>query len=271
MSSTIHPTAVIAPGASIGEGCSIGPYCIIGAQVKLGAGVKLHSHVVIDGNTEIGEGTEIYPFASLGSPPQDKKFKGEKTSLIIGKRNIIREHVTMNPGTEGGGSITQVGDDGMFLTASHVAHDCRVGNGVIMSNNATIAGHVTVGNGVIIGGLAAVHQFVRIGDYAFIGGMVPITKDVIPYGIVSSQPHSLAGLNLVGLKRRNASREEIHALRNVYKRLFFGEGTMAERAAALNPNELTNEARLVLDFVLGDTSRSFCTPASNDSEAREAA
>lgn len=271
MTSTIHPTAVIAKGAVLGEGCQIGPYCIIGEHVKLGARVRLHSHVVIDGDTEIGEETEIFPFASIGTRPQDKKFHGEKTKLTIGKRNVIREQVTMNPGTEGGGGITSVGDDGMFLTASHVAHDCKLGNGVILSNNATLAGHVTVGDGVIIGGLAAVHQFVRIGDYAFVGGMCGVNKDVIPFGMVMAEADPLGGLNLIGLKRRNMSREAIAALRQVFKDLFSGEGTLAERAAALNTQDLPSEAKQLLEFVLNDSSRSFCAPAADRATAREVA
>jgi UDP-N-acetylglucosamine acyltransferase len=270
MTSNIHPTAVIAQGAQLGANVSVGPYSVIGPNVILADNVRLHSHVVIDGYTEIGEGTEIFPFASLGSPPQDKKYHGEASRLIIGKRNIIREQVTMNPGTEGGGMLTQVGDDCLFLTASHVAHDCRVGSGVILSNNATLAGHVTVGNGVIIGGLAAVHQFVRIGDFAFIGGMCGINKDVIPFGMVMTEPDTLGGLNLVGLKRRNIERDSIHQLRNLFKDLFFGEGTLAERAVGLSAGDLSAEAKMVLDFVLSDSSRSFCAP-SEKSGIREAA
>lgn len=271
MTALIHPSAVIADGAQIGDGCQIGPYCIIGSHVKLGARVVLHGHVMIDGDTEIGDDTEIFPFASIGTRPQDKKFHGEKTKLVIGKRNIIREQVTMNPGTEGGGGITRVGDDGMFLTASHVAHDCVVGNGVVLSNNATLAGHVTVGNGVIIGGLAAVHQFVRIGDYAFVGGMCGVNKDVIPFGMVMAEAEPLGGLNLIGIKRRNMDRESISALRQLFKELFFGEGTLAERAAALNSKEQPAEAKQVLEFVLSDSSRSFCAPVADRNAAREAA
>lgn len=263
----IHSTAIIADGAKIGANVSVGPYCVLGAHVTLGDNVRLHSHAVIDGHTEIGEGTEIFPFASLGSPPQDKKYHGEASRLVVGRRNVIREQVTMNPGTEGGGMLTQVGDDCLFLTASHVAHDCKVGNGVILSNNATLAGHVTVGDGVIIGGLAAVHQFVRIGDHAFIGGMCGINKDVIPFGMVMYDADSLGGLNLVGLKRRNIDRESIHQLRGLFKDLFFGEGTLAERAAKLNTNAISAEARMLLDFVLSDSSRSFCTPSAMMREA----
>lgn len=271
MTSTIHPTAVIAPGAKLGTNVNVGPYCVIGGDVTLGDSVKLLSHVVIDGLTDIGAGTEIFPFASIGLRPQDKKFKGEQSRLTIGKRNVIREYVTMNPGTEGGGLITTVGDDCLFMASSHVAHDCQVGNQVILANNATLAGHVTVGDGVIIGGLAAVHQFVRIGAYAFIGGMAGVEKDVIPYGMVVGERANLAGLNLVGLKRRNVERDSIHALRHLYKQLFQEtEGTLSDRAAALKAKGLSPEAERMLEFILVDSSRSFCTPAIKN-DMREAA
>lgn len=271
MSQSIHPTAVIAAGATLGADVVIGPYCVVGAQVTLGDGVHLVSHVVVDGHTEIGDGTEIFPFASIGHRPQDKKFKGEDSRLSIGKRNVIREHVTMNPGTEGGGLITRVGDDCLFMASAHVAHDCQVGNQVILANNATLAGHVTVGDGVIIGGLAAVHQFVRIGNYAFVGGMTGITKDLIPYGMVVGDRGALSGLNLVGLRRRQISREEIKQLRELYDRLFTGEGTLAQRAAAVDAASLLPEAKCMLDFVLSDSSRSFCTPAAAKAGQPEAA
>ncbi len=270
MTTTIHPTAIIADGAKLGANVNIGPYCVVGAQVALADSVILHSHVVIDGDTTIGEGTEIFPFASIGHRPQDKKFNGEASKLVIGARNVIREHVTMNPGTEGGGLITTVGNDCLFMASTHVAHDCIVGNNVILANNATLAGHVSVGDFAIIGGLSAVHQFVRIGAYAFIGGMSGVEKDVIPFGTVKGERASLDGLNLVGLKRRNVERERIHALRHVFKELFHGtSGTLAERAEALKANYSQDEAKAVLDFVLTDSSRSFCTPDKND--AREAA
>lgn len=272
MTSGIHPTAIVDPAANIAKNVSIGPYCIVGPQVTLGEGVILYSHAVIDGDTTIGEGTEVFPFASLGHRPQDKKFKGEKSQLVIGKRNVIREHVTMNPGTEGGGMVTRIGDDCLFMASSHVAHDCQIGNQVILANNATLAGHVTVGNGVILGGLSAVHQFVRIGDYAFIGGMAAVEKDVIPYGMVMGERADLAGLNLVGLKRREVPRESIHALRNLYKKLFLEKhGTLNDRAASLAKGKLTAEEQVLLDFIASDSSRSFCTPPNNKSDAREAA
>ncbi len=262
--SDIHATAIIADGAKIGASCSIGPYCVIGANVTLGANVVLHSHVVIDGYTHIGEGTTVFPFASLGSPPQDKKFAGERTTLVIGKNNVIREHVTMNPGTEGGGANTTVGDNNLFMASAHVAHDCQVGSHCILANNATIAGHVTVGDFAIIGGLSAIHQFVRIGTHAFIGGMSAVEKDVIPYGTVKGERASLDGLNLTGLKRRNIERENIHALRHAFKELFqSSEGTLSERAEKLKASYSQPEVRTLIDFVLTDTARAFCTPTKN--------
>lgn len=269
---SIHPTAVIADGAKIGANVSIGAYSVVGPNVTLADGVILYSHVVIDGTTTIGEGTEIFPFASIGHRPQDKKFKGEDSRLEIGKRNVIREHVTMNPGTEGGGLITRVGDDCLFMASSHVAHDCIVGNRVILANNATLAGHVTVGDFAIIGGLSAIHQFVRIGQNAFIGGMSGVEKDVIPFGTVKGERASLDGLNLVGLKRSNLERARIHAVRHVFKELFYGtEGTLSERAETLKASYEEPEARMLLDFVLEDSARAFCTPSKSAPQPREAA
>jgi len=267
---SIHPTAIVAKGARIGKDVVIGPYCVVGEQVSLADGVILHSHVAVDGNTEIGEKTEIFPFASIGHRPQDKKFKGENTRLIIGANNIIREHVTMNPGTEGGGGKTIIGDNNMFLASSHVAHDCHVGNNCILVNNATLAGHVTVGDFAIIGGLSAVHQFVRIGQHAFIGGMSGVEKDVIPYGTVKGERASLDGLNLTGLKRRNVERDNIHALRHAFKELFLSsEGTLTERAAKMRDSYKQPEVSALLDFVLSESDRAFCTP--NKNTPREAA
>ncbi len=257
----IHHTAVIGQGAEIDGNAKIGPYCIIGKQVKIANDTVLHSHIVVEGDTTIGSGTEIYPFASIGHPPQDLKYQGEPSQLIIGEHNTIREHVTMNPGTEGGGMITRVGNHCLFMMGSHVAHDCQVGNHVILANNATLAGHVRVGDGVIIGGLSAIHQFVRIGDHAIIGGMSGVEKDVIPYGSVMGERASLAGLNLVGLKRRNIDREVIHALRNAYKDLFDNdEGTLSDRAEAVKGTYDQKEVREMLVFLSEDSSRSFCTP-----------
>ncbi|MFY9287923.1 MAG: acyl-ACP--UDP-N-acetylglucosamine O-acyltransferase [Alphaproteobacteria bacterium] len=266
MAHTIHPTAVIADGAQIGANVSIGPYCVVGPEVKLADNVKLVSHVAVDGKTSIGKGTVIYPFASLGHRPQDLKFKGEASTLEIGANNQIREHVTMNPGTEGGGLVTRVGDNCLFMMSSHVAHDCQVGSNVILANNATLAGHVHVGDYAIIGGLSAVHQFVRIGSHAMIGGMSGVENDVIPYGLVKGDRAHLAGLNLVGLERRGFDRDEVRSLRSAYRMLFAHEGTMAER--------LEEVARLykdqehigsVVDFIRDRSSRALCQP-KNDEE-----
>lgn len=225
----IHPTAVVDSGAKIAEGCSIGPYCVVGPHVSLGEGVRLHSHVVIDGRTTIGARTQIYPFSSIGQPPQDLKYKGEPSELRVGSDNVIREHVTMNPGTEGGGMLTEVGNGCLFMPGSHVAHDCRLGNHVIMANNATLAGHVVLEDYVIMGGLSGAQQFVRIGRNAIIGAMAGAKSDVIPFGMVMGRPGILAGLNLVGLKRAGVDSKEIQSLMKAYDHLFGAGGTFAER------------------------------------------
>jgi len=259
LSSTIHSTAVIEDGATIGNNVTIGAYCVIGANVVLGDNVTLKSHVSIDGYTTIGDGTTIYPFASIGHAPQDLKFKGEKTTLTIGKNNTIREHVTMNPGTEGGGGVTRVGDDGLFMAGSHVAHDCQLGDHVILVNNAALAGHCVLEEGVIVGGLSGVHQFVRIGRGAMIGAVTMVTADVVPYGLVQGPRGTLDGLNLVGLKRRGAGRADIAALRDLLGALAQGtfRDTARAEAAKGSDNALVQE---VLDFILGPSDRSFLTP-----------
>lgn len=257
----IHPTAIIEDGAKIADSAQIGPYCLIGPNVEIADGVVLHGHVNVQGHTSIGEATQIFSFASLGTPPQDLKFKGEDSKLIIGKHNMIREHVTMNPGTEGGGLITKVGDHCLFMMATHVAHDCQLGDHVIMANNATIAGHVHVGDGAVIGGLAAVHQFVRIGAYAMIGGLSGVEKDVIPFGSVMGERAELSGLNIIGMKRRGLDRESIHALRGAFKALFESdEGTLQERVEAFAPSNSNSEVANVLDFLTAQSDRSFSTP-----------
>lgn len=262
--SQIHPTAIIEDGASIAEGVSIGPYCVIGKHVTLHKGVVLHSHVSVAGHTTIDEGTQIFPFASIGHAPQDLKYKGEPSVLSIGMNTMIREHVTINPGTEGGGMITRVGNHCLFMVGAHIAHDCHVGNHVILANNATLAGHVSVGDGAIIGGLSAIHQFVRIGRFAIIGGMSGVEKDVIPYGSVLGERADLAGLNLVGLKRRNVDREVIHALRGAYRELFeANEGIFAERVRVVRDMYAVDEVQEVLDFLEANTDRSICMPKAS--------
>ncbi|MEL6232783.1 MAG: acyl-ACP--UDP-N-acetylglucosamine O-acyltransferase [Pseudomonadota bacterium] len=257
----IHPTAVIAAEAEIGPGCTIGPYCVLGEGARLGEGVELKAHVVVDGLTEIGAGTIVWPFASLGQQPQDLKYRGEPTRLVIGARNMIREHVTMNTGTDQGGGVTRIGDGGLFMVGVHVAHDCRVGDGVILANNATLGGHVQLGDHVVLGGLSAVHQFCRIGQGAMVGGVSGVEKDVIPFGMAFGDRAQLQGLNLVGLKRRGVSREEIHTLRSAYREIFAADGQLAERARSVGKAHPDNAmVGLVVDFILSDSNRSFCTP-----------
>lgn len=254
----IHPSAVVDPGAQIGEGCEIGPFCVLGPQVRLGRGVVLKSHVVVAGDTAIGDETVVFPFASIGEVPQDLKFRGEKVRLEIGARNRIREYVTVNPGTEGGGGVTRIGDDGLFMAGSHVAHDCVIGDRVILVNNASVAGHCHLEDDVIVGGLSGVHQWVRIGRGAMIGAVCMVTADVIPFGLVQGPRGHLDGLNLVGLKRRGASREDIHALRDMLGRL--GHGSFRDTARQMADEAQGPMVREVLDFILGPSDRSFLAP-----------
>lgn len=254
----IHPTAIVEDGARIGADVAIGPFCVVGPRVTLGDGVVLKSHVAIAGDTVIGDGTVVFPFASIGEVPQDLKFRGEDVRLEIGARNRIREYVTMNPGTEGGGGITRVGSDGLFMAGCHVGHDCQLGDRVILVNNASLAGHCHLGDDVIVGGLSGVHQWVRIGRGAMIGAVTMVTADVIPYGLVQGPRGHLDGLNLVGLKRRGASRADIHDLREMLDRL--GGGSFRDTARQMAGTEAGPLVRDVLDFILGPSDRSFLTP-----------
>jgi UDP-N-acetylglucosamine acyltransferase len=259
--SAVHPTAIIDPKAKVADGVEIGPFCVVGADVALSAGVKLHSHVVVEGRTEIGEKTEVFPFASLGHRPQDLKYKGEESRLSIGANCVIREHVTMNPGTEAGGLLTSVGDRCLIMVATHVAHDCRIGNDVILVNNVTLAGHVTIGDHVIMAGLSGAHQFVRIGDHAFVGGMTGLENDLIPYGMAIGNRAHLAGLNLVGLKRRGFSRDQIHALRNAFKSLFSGDGNLKDRLASVEADYADDATVMkIVEFIREGGDRAICTP-----------
>jgi len=263
--SDIHPTAIVEDGAQLGEGVSVGPYCMVGAQAKLGDGVQLVSHAVIAGDTELGAGSRVYPFASIGHPPQDLKYKGEASKLIIGANAVIREHVTVNPGTEGGGLVTRIGDNCLLMVGAHVAHDCQVGNNVILVNNATLAGHVEVGDFAILGGLSAVHQFVRVGRHAMVGGMSGVENDVIPYGSVVGNRAHLSSLNLVGLKRRNFSRDMIHDIRKAYRLIFAEEGTMAERLADVADEFSDNEPVMeIVEFIRHASKRQICQPHMDD-------
>ncbi|MGH1459636.1 MAG: acyl-ACP--UDP-N-acetylglucosamine O-acyltransferase [Paracoccaceae bacterium] len=259
-SPSIHPSAVIETGAQIGQGVRIGPFCHVGPDVVLHDGVELKSHVVVTGDTVVGEDSVVFSFACIGEIPQDLKFKGEKSRLEIGARNRIREHVTMNAGTEGGGGVTRVGDDGLFMAGCHVAHDVQVGNRVIVVNNAALAGHCIVEDDVIIGGLVGVHQWVRIGQGAIIGAVTMVTNDVIPYGLVQAPRGELDGLNLVGLKRRGVQRSDITALRAAFQMLAQGEGTFQDRARRLGEDTESAYVRQIVDFVTGESDRSFLTP-----------
>jgi UDP-N-acetylglucosamine acyltransferase len=256
----IHPTACVEEGAVLGEGCVIGPFCLVGAEVVLGARVQLKSHVVVTGQTEIGADTVVFPFAVIGEIPQDLKFRGEKSRLVIGTRNRIREHVTMNVGTEAGGGVTRVGDDGLFMAGCHIAHDAQIGDRVIVVNNAAIAGHCVLEDDVIIGGLSGIHQWVRVGRGAIIGALTMVPNDVIPYGLVQAPRGQLDGLNLVGLKRRGVKRSDITALRAAFQMLAQGEGTFQDRVQRLGDETESDYVRDIVKFVLGDTDRSFLTP-----------
>ena len=264
MTQKIHPTAIISSNAKIAQNVEVGAYSVIGDDVKIGEGTIIKSHVVIEGDAEIGKNNVIFPFVVIGVAPQDLKFRGEKSKVIIGDNNKIREHVTIHLGTEDGAMVTKIGSNCLLMVGVHIAHDCVVGNNVILANNATLAGHVEVGDHVVIGGLSAVHQFVRIGSGAMIGGMSGVENDVIPNGLVMGERASLAGLNLVGLKRRNVSREEIHALRNFFKKLFSEKNNnfskRVEDLAQEFPSEVVNQ---VVSFVKNESSRSFCQPKKN--------
>lgn len=261
--SQIHPTAIVEDGAKIGSGVKIGPYSIVGREAELGDEVELISHAVVAGRTRIGARTRIFPFASIGHQPQDLKFHGEASTLQVGEECIIREGVTMNPGTEGGGMTTVVGNRCAFLANSHVGHDCQVGDNVILSNNVMLAGHVTVGDYVIVGGGAAVIQFARVGNHAFLGGMSGLEHDLIPYGMALGNRAYLSGLNIVGLQRRGFSRADIHDLRRAYRLMFAAEGTMAERVSDVS-EEFSDHPIVVeiVEFIREGGKRSLCTPAS---------
>jgi len=264
---TIHPTAIVHPRARLGEGVQVGPYCVIGADVVLGDRVRLISHVVVDGITILGEETVVFPFASLGLAPQDLKYRGEASTLRIGARNRIREQVTMNPGTEGGGMVTEVGNDGLFMVGAHVAHDCRLGDHVIMANNATLAGHVGLGDYVVVGGNSAIHQFVRVGPHAMVGGMTGVEQDVIPFGLVIGDRAWLNGLNLVGMERRGFPRDDIQAMRNAYRMMFGADGTLAERIEEVSRTYSDSPiVRQVIEFARAKSGRGLCQPRAQNGQ-----
>ncbi len=261
----VHATAIVDPEARLGERVKIGPYCVIGSRVNLGADVVLHSHVVVEGRTEVGARTQIFPFASIGHRPQDMKYGGEPSELIVGTDNMVREHVTMNPGTEGGGMVTRVGNHCLFMMGAHVAHDCTIGDRVIMANNATLGGHVILEEGAIIGGLSAIHQFVRIGRHAMVGGMSGVEHDVIPYGMAVGERARLHGLNMIGLKRHGFARADIHAMSEAYAMLFGRDDTLAERVERV-AREFGGTAGVnqIVDFVRAQSARALCRPRAGN-------
>ena len=255
----IHPSAVVDRRAELGADVEVGAFSVVGPEVRLADGVKVHSHAVVTGRTSVGKGCEIFPFASVGHRPQDLKFKGEKSGLEIGEKTVIREHVTLNPGTEGGGLLTKVGNGCLLMVGAHVAHDCVIGNNVILVNNATIAGHC------VIGGLCAVHQFVRVGAHAFVGGMSGVENDLIPFGMALGNRAALNGLNIVGLKRHGFSRDAIHNLRRAYRQLFSNEGTLMERlddVASMFGDD--KGVQQIVEFIRAGKDRSLCVPRANN-------
>ena len=265
MSSKIHASAVVEDGASLGNDVEIGPFCHVGPRAVLGDGVKLVSHAVVTGLTTVGARTRIFPFASIGHEPQDLKYQGEETTLSIGSDCIIREGVTMNPGTAGDNSKTIIGDRCVFLANAHVAHDCVLGSDIIFSNGVMVAGHCKIDDYAILGGGAGVHQFCRIGRNAFVGGMAGVENDIIPFGVALGNRAYLGGLNLVGMKRAGMARDDIHAARAAYKHLFSGEVPLVEAVQTL-PDELTRSAAVksIIDFITAGADRALCTPRNRD-------
>lgn len=257
----IHASAIVEDGATLGVDVEIGPYSLVGARVRLGDGVKVASHVVLSGDTQIGALCIVHSHAVLGGGPQFRGDAGRDAKLVIGPDTVIREHVTMNGGSVKGGGLTEVGANGYFMAYSHVAHDCHVGNNVTFANGVALGGHVTIGDGVNIGGLSAVQQYGRIGRGAFVGGVTGVPDDVIPYGMVWGDHARLSGLNLIGLKRRGVPRERIHQLCAAFRFIFFGEGTLSDRAREAGTRWTTPEVSEVVEFILADSKRPICMPA----------
>lgn len=259
-SAQVHPSAVIEDGAVIGEDCVIGAFSLVGPEVTMGARCTLMSHAIVKGQTVMGAENTVFSFAVVGEIPQDKKFDGEITRLEIGARNRIREHVTINTGTGGGGGLTKIGDDCLLMAGCHVAHDVIIANNVIVVNSAAVAGHCIIEDDVIIGGLSGIHQFVRIGRGAIIGAVTMVTNDVIPYGLVQAPRGQLDGLNLVGLKRRGVDRADIMALRAAFQMMAQGEGTFQNRVTRMGEDTDSEYVHRIVEFVSGSSDRSFLTP-----------
>ena len=260
----IHSSSVISKKAKIGNNVKIGPFCVIGDNVLLEDGVDLISNVHIEGNTKIGKKTKIFPFACIGTSPQDLKYENETNSLLIGERNTIREYVTINPGTRGGGGQTTIGNDCLLMISSHIAHDCKVGNNVIIANNVPLGGHVTIEDSVVIGGNSAVQQYTRIGRLAMIGGMTGVLKDVIPFGLSIGNRNHLQGLNLIGLRRKNYENKKIMELNKAYDEIFSSKNfheNLSKINGEFEDNELVEE---VVNFITKDKKRAICTPLNKE-------
>ena len=258
----IHDTAIISETSKLGDNVEIGAYSIIGPNVKISNNTKIHSHVNITGNTSIGSGNEIFPFSSIGTPPQDLKYKGEKNSLIIGDNNKFREYVNINPGTEQGGGVTKIGNNNLFMVYCHVAHDCTVSNNIVLANNVQVGGHVSIQDNAIIGGSCAVHQFSRIGESSMIGGMTGVLKDVIPFGLSFGNRNYLRGINLIGLKRKKYENKKIMELDTAFKKIFSSKN-LHENLEKINGEYKENDLVLeVINFISKDKKRPICTPNS---------
>jgi len=258
----IHNSSVIEKEAKIGRNVKVGPFCYVGSQVQISDGVELISNVHIEGNTKIGKGTKIFPFASIGTQPQDLKYIGESNSLEIGENNTIREYVTINPGTEGGGRKTIIGNNCLLMISSHIAHDCNIGNDVVIANNVPLGGHVTIEDSVVIGGNSAVQQFTRIGRLAMIGGMTGVLKDVIPFGLSFGNRNYLRGINLIGLKRKKYNNKAIMELDSAFKEIFSSKN-LHENLSKINGEYKDNDlVKEVINFIAKDKKRPICTPLS---------
>ena len=258
----IHKTAIVDKKAKISDNVEIGPYCIIGPEVEIGTNTVLRSHVNIVGNTKIGDNNQIYPFSSIGTPPQDLKYKGEKNSLIIGNNNKFREYVNINPGTEQGGGITRIGDNNLFMVYCHVAHDCLISNNIVLANNVQVGGHVTIQNNAIVGGSCAIHQFSRIGESAMIGGMTGVLSDVIPFGLSMGNRNNLIGLNLIGLRRSKVSNENIKKIQLAYKNIF-KTTNFRDNIENLQSDLKSNKfIKIIINFINSDKKRPISIPPS---------
>ncbi len=256
----IHPTAIIDSNSKVSTNVEIGPYCIIGPDVEIGSNTKLHSHISIMGNTKIGKNNEIFPFVSLGTPPQDLKYKGEKNSIIIGDNNKLREYVNINPGTTQGGTITKLGNNNLLMVYCHIAHDCNIGNNIVLANNVQVGGHVTIEDDAIVGGSCAIHQFSRVGQLAMIGGMTGVLSDVIPYGLSFGNRNNLFGLNIIGLRRAKISNKDIKLLQNFYDNVFINQNFRDNIRNLEEKLKNNTYVKKIIKFIEDDKKRPISLP-----------